>query len=218
MKSHYRNISPKITILCIVVLTPLLFCPAAYAHKASIFAWVQGDTVHTQSKMMGGKRPKQALVEVFDENQTLLLQGRTDAQGQFSFRAPQKSYLKIVLNAGAGHRAVWSLTPHDFTNTVSESGHVHTREDIISAKPSQTSHSNSNNAGVPQNLVTREEIAALIASSLDKKLAPVMAKLAAMDQKRIEPADIIGGLGYILGLVGLAAYMHYRRKSRDKNA
>jgi flagellar biogenesis protein FliO len=44
-----------------------------------------------------------------------------------------------------------------------------------------------------------------------------MAKLAEMDQKQIKLADILGGLGYILGLVGLAAYMHYRRQTRDQS-
>ncbi len=218
MKSYHRNINNQIVLVCVFVLTALVFCPAAYAHKASIFAWVQGDTIYTQSKMMGGKRPNQALVEVFDENGLLILQGQTDARGQFSFPVPQKAFMKIVLNAGAGHRAVWSLTSDDFTGAASESGHAQPHEKGVHTEPFQTSHPNRNTAGAPQDILTREEISTLVASALDHKLAPVMAKLVEMDQKRIKPSDIIGGFGYILGLVGLAAYMHYHRKSRDKSA
>ena len=65
--------------------------------------------------------------------------------------------------------------------------------------------------------MSRDEIATLVGTTLDQKLASVMAKLAEMDQSRIKISDILGGLGYILGLVGLAAYMHYHRKSRDKS-
>ncbi len=30
--------------------------------------------------------------------------------------------------------------------------------------------------------------------------------------------DILGGIGYILGLLGLAAYIHFRRKTREMDA
>ena len=204
-------------LFCGLVLMSILFCQSAHAHKASIFAWIQGDTIHTQSNLMGDKRPNQALVEVFGENGKLLLQGRTDEQGQFSFPAPQKSHLKIVLNAGGGHRAVWSVTPLDFAEAASESGHVHTHDVTAQSDPIGTNKINPSENAAIQAGVTREEIAALVASALDQKIAPVMAKLAEMDQKRIIPADIIGGLGYILGLVGLAAFMNYRRKIKDKS-
>jgi nickel transport protein len=209
MKFHHQKTLYPIKILCVLIMAGIMFCPAAYAHKASIFAWVQGDTIHTQSKLMGGKRPNQALVEVFDENQNLLLKGRTDARGQFSFPVPQKSNLKIVLNAGAGHLAYWSLTPNDFMDAASDSSHGHTHESAVYTEASQTTN------GAHPDLVTREEIATLVAAALDQKLGPVMAKLAEMDQNRIKPSDIIGGLGYIIGLVGLAAYIRYHSKSRD---
>ena len=221
MKMHIRTkvqLIRKLSVaVSVLMLTSLLFCPAAQAHKASIFAWVQGTTIHTQSKMMGGKRPNQALVEVFDENGLLLLQGKTDVQGLFSFPAPQKSNLKIVLNAGAGHRAVWSLTPHDFIEETSESVYDHTHEDAVHTKPLQPGPSNKNINPLAPDILTRDEIATLVASTLDQKLTPVMAKLAEMDQKQINLSDIVAGLGYIMGLVGLAAYMHYRRKTRDES-
>ena len=217
MKTFNQHISQHIKILSILVLIGMLFCPIALAHKASIFAWVQGDTIHTQSKMTGGKRPKQALVEVFDENGTLLVQGRTDAQGQFSFPTPQKSDLKIVLNAGAGHRATWSLNRDDFLNADPNVIQAHAHEKPVHSDPGQISPPQTSMAKSVQAEMLREEMATLVATTLDQKLAPVMAKLAEMEQKQIKTTDIIGGLGYIIGLVGLAAYMHYRRQIKSKN-
>ena len=40
---------------------------------------------------------------------TELLSGTTDQNGEFSFKVPQKAELKIVLEAGAGHRAEWTI-------------------------------------------------------------------------------------------------------------
>lgn len=47
--------------------------------------------------------------------------------------------------------------------------------------------------------------------ALDKKLAPIMRTLAEMQEQKIRLTDVLGGLGYIFGLVGVAAY--FKRKS-----
>jgi nickel transport protein len=46
--------------------------------------------------------------------------------------------------------------------------------------------------------------------ALDKKLAPIMRMLAEMQEQKIRLTDILGGIGYIAGLVGVADY--FKRK------
>ena len=46
--------------------------------------------------------------------------------------------------------------------------------------------------------------------ALDKKLAPIMRTLSEMQEQKIRLTDVLGGLGYIFGLVGVAAY--FKRK------
>jgi len=46
--------------------------------------------------------------------------------------------------------------------------------------------------------------------ALDKKLAPIMRALAEMQEQKIRLTDVLGGLGYIFGLVGVATY--FKRK------
>lgn len=87
-----------------MVLLGLLAASDALAHKVTIFAWVEGDTVHTESKFSGGRRVKDGKVEVFDPAGTRLLEGRTNDNGEFSFKAPQVSDLKVLLTAGMGHQ------------------------------------------------------------------------------------------------------------------
>jgi nickel transport protein len=47
--------------------------------------------------------------------------------------------------------------------------------------------------------------------ALDKKLAPIMRTLAEMQEQKIRLTDVLGGLGYIFGLVGVAAYFKRKR-------
>jgi nickel transport protein len=49
-----------------------------------------------------------------------------------------------------------------------------------------------------------------IEKALDKKLAPVVRMLAEMQEQKVRLIDVLGGLGYIFGLVGVAAYFKRR--------
>jgi nickel transport protein len=199
-----------IKTICLIALFCMGFLNSspALAHKVSIFAWVEGDTVHTQSKFMGGKRPEQALVEVFDTSGNLLLKGKPDSQGLFSFLGPLKSDMQIVLTTGMGHRADWTISPSDFQETLT--GPNSSQDiNIISPKDSHTSKP------PPEEKLSAAEITTLIETTMDRKLKPLMDKIAAMNENRISLFDILGGIGCIIGLVGLVTYMQYRRKRSD---
>ena len=78
-----------VCVLCIVLW--LVFCrPLVWGHKVVIFAWVEGDTVYTQSKFSGGKKAKNSTVVVYDRKGNQLLEGKTDEKGEFSFKVPKK--------------------------------------------------------------------------------------------------------------------------------
>lgn len=201
--------------LPVLIFMALLNVSTALAHGVSIFAWIQGETVHTQSKFMGGKRPNQALIEVFDETGNLLLNGKTDTQGLFSFKAPKISDMQIVLTAGMGHRAVWTLSKDDFQEAVVDAD-IHRRiRTITPGKPVESNMKTQNIDGSTENGLSAAEVMDLVEPILDRKLKPLMDKIIALDENRISLSDILGGVGYIVGLVGLAAYMRYRGKRSD---
>jgi len=60
--------------------------------------------------------------------------------------------------------------------------------------------------------LTREEVKAIIEETVDIKLKPIMKSLVELNDNRPSLADIIGGIGYIIGLVGVGAYVHSRKK------
>lgn len=87
------------------------------AHKVNIFAYVEDDTVFTESYFNDGKKCIHSTVTVLDKQGTKLLEGKTDKDGLFSFPIPQYTDLRIVLTASMGHRAEYMLRKSEFSLT-----------------------------------------------------------------------------------------------------
>lgn len=210
MKPEWRaqkNRRSDLGVLLGVLTILLSIGPAtSKAHNVSLFAWVEDDKVFTQSKFSGGRLAKNARIEVYNAAGEKLLEGRTDKQGQFAFRPPRPEALRIVLLAGSGHRGEWRVAADEFGLTP--------EADRPASSPSAGLPPPPNAAKPPQDTLepTSTELEALIEGLLEKKLAPIRRQLAQLAQRPSLP-DIIGGLGYIMGLVGLGAYMQSRRKS-----
>lgn len=190
--------------------------PSVSAHRVSIFAWIEGDTVHTQSKFSGGKKAKNCQVEVFDVKGNKLLEGKTDSNGKFSFQLPKKTDLTIVLQAGSGHRAQWQLSAEDINDAMDDQANPISQADKSKKELEGLSETAENNQAeeTQDGTVTLKlsEIQRMIDSSLDKKLAPIMTALADVNDPGPDIRDIISGIGYIFGLVGIGLYFSSRRK------
>jgi nickel transport protein len=208
MKTELAPILPcggiRNTLLAALFFILALAPVQARAHKVTVFAWVEGDTVFTQCKFAGGRYAKGARLEVYNDTGEKLLEGLTDEQGQFTFKPPSPQALRIVLMAGTGHRGEWRVAADEFASA----GAADKSKPAAAISPAATAEHDP----PPAKNVTlaADELQALVEASLEKKLAPVLRRL---EQQAQGPAlsDIIGGIGYILGLVGLGAYIHARR-------
>ena len=198
--------------LCLGAI-PLIFNSAS-AHRVNVFAWVDGDTIRVESKFSGGKKIKAGKVLVTDSHGAELLAGSTSNQGEYSFKVPKQSDLRIIVMAGQGHQGEWTIREAELQGTVSEK----TPQAGLSKNnfPGQTNvgvHKSDDLATeVAGRRIDPEELKSLIESVLDRKLQPVTKMLADMQQKGPGIKDIFAGIGYILGLVGIAAYIQNRKK------
>jgi nickel transport protein len=183
----------------------------------TVFAWVEGETVHVESKFSGGRRPVAAPVEVYDARGNLLMRGVTDEKGEFSFKVPKKTEMKVVLLAGMGHKGEWIIPLSDL-EAVSADATAQAVEAIspssIPADPNQAKSAISTVGGnpVPTGYVTAAEIRNALETALDTKLKPVMKLLVETRQSGPSVTDILGGIGYIFGLIGVAAYFSAKRR------
>jgi nickel transport protein len=185
----------------------LLFTGEAQAHRVNVFAWVTGDTVFVECNFPDGTKVHEGVIRVLDSAGKELLTGKTNDKGEFSFKVPKQEDLNIVLDAVMGHRADWLLSKQDLlpAGSVQESdassqSAPKTEDPPAAAQASSAGASSPPPAGIDQ----------AIEKALDKKLAPVMKMLAEMHEQKVRLTDVLGGIGYIIGLVGIAAY--FKRK------
>lgn len=195
MKSKFHGI---ITASLAVLL---LCCGPAWAHKVAAYAYAEGDRLMGEAYFAGGDKAMGCPVELYDAAGKLLLKGQTDAQGAFSLPLPQAAPpLKVVVLAGDGHRAEYEVTAEDLGQKA---------DAATPAQPAVATQASP--AASPQAAgAAAVDAAALeqaLAKVLEQKLAPLRAQLSKMaaDQPS-QLTQIVGGLGWILGLVGVAAF------------
>lgn len=195
--------------LFIFLIATTLCSTSALAHKVRVFAWQEGDTVFTEAKFSGGNPAKN--VDVFIEDNSThqrLLSGKTDEKGNFSFTIPTPSpqSLQVIVDGGDGHRNSW-------THTLETENENLTVEKT--AAPPATLTKKNLQPTQPQGYISNldmEKITALLETVIDKKLGPIKKTLAESKDKGPSLQDILGGIGYIFGLAGIAAY--YKSKKQ----
>ena len=190
----------------------LTAAPPLHAHKVNLFAWVEGNTIHTESYFPDGKAVQNGDISVLDSEGNLLLTGVTDSDGMFGFPIPKRDELTMVLEASMGHRATYTLTARELGSGASDLRDT-TREPVpadSSAETVQTPQPRSKEAGAP---VTVEEIRAIIREEISRELDPLSAKLSRLQESdRVTVHEVFAGIGYILGLMGLVLFFKSRIK------
>lgn len=198
------------------VLLVLVWTLPAVAHRATVFAWVEGETVHTESKFGGGRTAKGATIEVRDEAGQLLLTGKTDDRGAFSFAIPKIAALEVVLKAGTGHQGSWTVPEAEIREAMgggpTRKGSVEPSGGSASAAPAPTAPPA---ATGPVEDMTSAKLRKVVEEAMADQLRPVLGRLARLEEQAKEPdlKDILGGIGYIFGLAGIAAYIASRKRN-----
>ncbi|QTA82536.1 Uncharacterized protein dnl_49130 [Desulfonema limicola] len=198
MQKNKKIQSGLILVIFILIINPV----NVFAHKVMVFAWVDGNTVHTESKFSGGRKVKQGQVNVFDSQGKELLTGITDDNGEFSFEIPRKTDLIIELMAGTGHRGEWTIKADEIGDGVVKPQDI---QSLVETKQEpETNIKTASQADTGQ--ITYSEIQIMMEKTLDKKLKPVLSILADSQEKGPSISDIFGGIGYIFGLMGIVMY------------
>lgn len=205
----YRKYFIKLSCL---ILFFMLSSGNALAHKVTVFAWVEGDTVFGESKFSGGKKAQNAQIIVRDLNGKELLRTQTNEKGEFSFPIPEKTAMRIELIAGMGHKGEWTIPLEDLGETAAAAS---TRDQGTpapepAAKPDSVLAVQAAGSIDPAQLEAIVEKA--VTTAVNKKITPLTKMMADLEQKGPSMNEILGGIGYIFGLMGVAMYFSSRRK------
>jgi nickel transport protein len=206
---HFK---PGAFLATLLALAWLLAQPAtAFAHAVFIFAWPQGDQVCSDSYFSRKSPVRGGTVTVLDASGTVLDSGKTDEKGSACFPRPRTgSDLTLVVEAGEGHRADFRLRAADLQPP--DPGPAPEPE-AAPAVPSRPAVAAPAPGGPGADL---EAVRAVLRQELASQLGPINRALAEADEKSPSPRDIIGGLGWLAGISGLAFWLAGRKPRQKK--
>ena len=195
-----------------ILVFALLVSAPALAHRVNVFAYAEGGEIVVESSYSKSKKVRFGVIEVQDAvSGRALLRGTTDAQGVFRFPVPEEvrrsgSGLRILLQAGEGHQNEWTVDAAEF---MGESAAAAATPSAPQSGAASGPVSEGNEAAQAPAL-TRSDVEEVVAAALDAKLAPIQRELREQGQKGPGVQEIVGGIGWIFGLIGVAAYFKSR--------
>lgn len=188
----------------------------ARAHAVYLFAWVDGDRVCSEGYFAKKSKVRDGAVTVRNATGGLVAEGRTNEQGLWCFPAPAPQDLTFVLNAGQGHRAEFILPAKEFPSgrlPAADKGALAAPGTPVADHVPATGTAQRSTAASMDDGSLRALVRNAVREELQSQLSPIRQALA---EKNADPGptlrDIMGGLGWIIGLAGLAAWYTARRK------
>ncbi|WP_300670337.1 TonB-dependent receptor [Desulfoluna sp.] len=146
-------------LLLLVMLVTLMGAGQADAHRANVFAWIDGDTVFTESTYPSGKKVNQGKLLIYGSNGKKLLEGETGPEGDFSFKIPERTSLRIVLESGDGHAADWVISRDQIEEALSPPPAQRLTAITVKARTIEDHFSGElEDFGHPVEIITRETI------------------------------------------------------------
>ncbi len=205
----------KYGIACLTALVLLLgFSSAGLAHRVNIFAFVDGDAIQVECSFSKSQKVRNGKVVATDlETGANVFEGVTDERGVLRFR-PGADFLKtghglnLLLVAGEGHQNDWQVSPEELAALEPDGRPAVLREEAVAGEHTPPAPGR---PAVAAPAPDAAHLEALIGKVMDAKLAPIKQTLARQAESGPGLRDIVGGIGWILGLLGLATYMKYRR-------
>jgi len=103
------------TFLTAATLALCFFASTCQAHKITVYAWMEGDTISGQAAYNDGSYAKSCRVEVLENNGNIVSKTVTDMEGNFSCRLPHilQFPVKVIINDGMGHRDQYTIGKDD---------------------------------------------------------------------------------------------------------
>jgi nickel transport protein len=203
------------------LLLPLLglsFCPSlAFAHKLRIFATASGAAIEGEAYAADGSPIRDTPVSVLGPKGEHFAELKTDGQGQFRYQATARVDHTLVLDAGAGHVAKYTVPADELpANLPAQASATLSSQPSLPPAPlpqadegklKAVPHSNDSPGAKADQLEARIEAVHAQVVQLRKQIDAY--------QEKLRLHDILGGLGVILGFVGLSFYfLGVRRRER----
>jgi nickel transport protein len=199
-------------VLRLTALALLLQLSASFpakAHTLRMFAYVDGATIRGSVYFGASVAARDARVTVSGPGGETLFATVSDAEG--AFRVPVQSRVDhhLVADTGDGHRAEFTIAARELSPSASAGQPASAEPRVDESRVDKQAAADRQKTAAPA------ELTAMIESAIARQMGPLRAEIAAFEE-RIWLRDVLGGLGYILGLAGLAAYFLSRQRQKGR--
>ena len=182
-------------ILCAVVFFTSCFSPWVFAHKLNLFANEEGAQIFVEAYFSDGIIPKDASVTVKNSSDEVVHEGKVNAEGAYTFPNTGSKQWKLVVDAGMGHIARATLDGGDIKSLEVETGTNPGQMDVDSMDAEGT------------------ELARIVKQAVAQANRPLAREISELKNKA-RMSDIVGGIGFIIGLLGLYAFLKARKEGK----
>jgi len=202
-----------------VALMLLLAAGPSAAHKLNVFAAAEGARIDGSAYFAGGGKAAGAHIRITDAGGNLLAELRPDADGSFTYLAQAPIEHRIVAESDDGHRAEWTIDASE----------------LVGAFPAAAAGVTADASGLASRPASAPASAAEVrntppagdAGGLDPALEAAIERAVARQVRPLREAlfkareaaqfrDVLGGIGYIVGLAGLALWWRARHPRRER--
>lgn len=173
----------------------------ALAHKMKIFASATGATILGYAYFNADSRAVQTRVTVLGADGSTVFTGVTDDKGQFAVQATRRMDHHISVIGEDGHMATFTVTAAELPESLPPAEGSGAAPATAAAVPAATAAA----------AVGSDDLRNFIDQSVSRQLRPLREQIDAY-QEKIWLHDVIGGIGYIVGVAGLAFGFANRRR------
>jgi len=199
---YHKNIVMGLVMVLLSGITA-----TAYAHKVNVFAYVEGDQIYIQGYFSDGHMAKNSEVTIYGDNGQELTKGQTNEEGEITFPVQGKQALRIVLNAGQGHQASYEIPVEEITGMPAAPASNPPPSPAGQSSPvvEITDSGNGDSTQVSE---------AMVRKAVAQGVLPLAREISELKERR-GFSDIVGGIGFIAGLLGAFAYVKARQIKRS---
>ena len=188
----------------------------ALAHKVVVFATCTGEAIEGEVYFHGGTAARDVEVTLVGPEGQQLGQTQTDDEGKFTFPVRFRCNHKVIADAGSGHGAEYTVPADELPQSLPPP-----ERDVPGAPPASSAEPRAPSRP-PRQTVTDPETTETEAERQEMRAIArqVDALRREMNQyhHQLRLRDVLGGLGYILGIMGVVFYFLGVRRKEKRSA
>ncbi len=194
---------------------------SALAHRMDLYVYVDGAVIYGETRYVPSGAPNAGHVRLRTPDGALLAEFPLESDGSFQYQTPVRGDLNIQVDTPDAHRATFVLSEAELPEALprwdDDAKAVDTVEGIGISDVAASDQSGTLEASLPEH--ASQDLLSTLEQSIDRAVmrqSAVLRNEIARIEHRIRFRDILGGIGYIAGIVGLLAYLKFKPASQGR--